>query len=175
MEQENGKIAIVPALGDFKCLFPPKGGTTNAFCQVNKSPPKRFHLRVALVYCLCHVCIATINPGRKKWLESKRETASEHRLESIFFRAMIAMLALMACAMMLPTAIGEEPENKTKPVNYGRPFEPPTRPAFIPLPPGTIEPAGWLRDWALTAKDGYTGTWMKFIPLSSRLGRPTTK
>ena len=37
-----------------------------------------------------------------------------------------------------------------KPANYARPFEPPTRPAFIPLPPGTIKPAGWLRD-------GFTG------------------
>ena len=43
------------------------------------------------------------------------------------------------------------------PVNYARPFEPPTRPAFIPLPPGAVEPAGWLRDWCLAARDGYTG------------------
>ena len=43
------------------------------------------------------------------------------------------------------------------PVNYARPFEPATRPAFIPLPPGAIEPGGWLRDWCLAAKDGYTG------------------
>jgi len=42
-------------------------------------------------------------------------------------------------------------------VNYARPFEPPTRPAFIPLPPGTVEPEGWLRDWCLSARDGYTG------------------
>ena len=42
-------------------------------------------------------------------------------------------------------------------VNYARPFEPPTRPAFMPLPPGAVEPAGWLRDWCLAAKDGYTG------------------
>ncbi len=42
-------------------------------------------------------------------------------------------------------------------VNYARPFEPLARPAFIPLPPGAIEPAGWLRDWCLTARDGYTG------------------
>ena len=41
--------------------------------------------------------------------------------------------------------------------NYGRPFEPPRRPAFIPLPPGAVEPEGWLRDWALAARDGYTG------------------
>ncbi len=43
------------------------------------------------------------------------------------------------------------------PVNYARPFEPPMRPAFIALPPGAVEPAGWLRDWCLAAKDGFTG------------------
>ncbi len=42
-------------------------------------------------------------------------------------------------------------------VNYARPFETPTRPAFIPLPPGAVEPAGWLRDWCLATRDGYTG------------------
>ncbi len=43
------------------------------------------------------------------------------------------------------------------PVNYARPFEPPTHPAFLPLPPGAIEPAGWLRDWCIAARDGFTG------------------
>ncbi|MEI2724463.1 MAG: hypothetical protein V9H26_13290 [Verrucomicrobiota bacterium] len=42
-------------------------------------------------------------------------------------------------------------------VNYARPFEPPTRPSFLPLPPGAVEPAGWLRDWCLAARDGFTG------------------
>lgn len=41
--------------------------------------------------------------------------------------------------------------------NYGRPFEPPTRPALIPLPPGAVQPAGWLRDWCQAAREGYTG------------------
>ncbi len=41
--------------------------------------------------------------------------------------------------------------------NYARPFEPPTRPAFLPLPPGAVEPQGWLRDWCLAARDGFTG------------------
>lgn len=41
--------------------------------------------------------------------------------------------------------------------NYARPFDPPTRPAFLPLPPGAVEPGGWLRDWCLAARDGYTG------------------
>ncbi len=48
-------------------------------------------------------------------------------------------------------------EDKQNNVNYARPFEPPTRPAFIALPPGAVEPEGWLRDWCLAAKDGYTG------------------
>ena len=42
-------------------------------------------------------------------------------------------------------------------VNYRRPFEPPTRPALVPLPPGAVEPAGWIRDWCLAAKEGFTG------------------
>lgn len=41
-------------------------------------------------------------------------------------------------------------------VNYGRPFESKARPAFIVLPAGAVEPQGWLRDWCLAAKDGYT-------------------
>ncbi len=41
--------------------------------------------------------------------------------------------------------------------NYARPFEPPSHPAYLPLPPGAVEPAGWLRDWCLAARDGYTG------------------
>lgn len=53
--------------------------------------------------------------------------------------------------------LAAEPAGQATAVNYGRPFEPPTRPAFIPLPPGAVEPAGWLRDWARTARDGYTG------------------
>ncbi len=35
--------------------------------------------------------------------------------------------------------------------------EPLVKPAFTPLPPGAIEPAGWLRDWALAARNGITG------------------
>ena len=29
--------------------------------------------------------------------------------------------------------------------------------AFTPLPPGAIEPRGWLRDWAVAARNGLTG------------------
>lgn len=53
-------------------------------------------------------------------------------------------------------AVGAEAEPVGRP-NYARPFAPPTRPALLPLPPGAIEPTGWLRDWCLAARDGYTG------------------
>lgn len=35
--------------------------------------------------------------------------------------------------------------------------QPLVKPAFVPLPPGAVEPAGWLRDWAEAARDGITG------------------
>ena len=43
------------------------------------------------------------------------------------------------------------------PANYARPCEPEVKPAFLPLPPGGVEPAGWLRDWAVAARQGITG------------------
>jgi uncharacterized protein len=77
---------------------------------------------------------------------------------------MVAKMRLLAAAVFaagiatsLPAATAGEPTGGAAAVNYGRPFEPPTRPALIPLPPGAIEPAGWLRDWAITARDGFTG------------------
>jgi hypothetical protein len=41
--------------------------------------------------------------------------------------------------------------------NYQRPCQPQIEPAFLPLPPGAVEPAGWLRDWAVAARQGLTG------------------
>ena len=64
------------------------------------------------------------------------------------FAALFFIAGFSADASGEKAAVGE---------NYARPFEPPTRPAFIPLPPGAVEPAGWLRDWCLAAKDGLTG------------------
>ncbi|HOM17079.1 MAG TPA: glycoside hydrolase family 127 protein [Thermoguttaceae bacterium] len=49
------------------------------------------------------------------------------------------------------------PVAKSESVNYGRPFETAARPALIALPPGAVRPEGWLRDWCLAARDGYTG------------------
>lgn len=42
-------------------------------------------------------------------------------------------------------------------INHARPYEPAVKPAFLPLAPGAIEPAGWLRDWAQAARNGITG------------------
>ena len=70
-------------------------------------------------------------------------------------KAIIAALGLLFQASGL--IHGGQMNTGMDSVNYGRPFEPPTRPAFMALPPGAVEPAGWLRDWCLTARDGYTG------------------
>lgn len=43
----------------------------------------------------------------------------------------------------------------TKP-NHARLCEPVAKPA-LPLAPGAVEPAGWLRDWAQAAREGITG------------------
>lgn len=64
------------------------------------------------------------------------------------------MQRLFLFALIAPWTIAASAKD---PVNYGRPYEPPTRPAFIALPLGAVEPAGWLRDWCLAARDGFTG------------------
>ena len=42
-------------------------------------------------------------------------------------------------------------------VNHARPFEPQIKTALLPLPPGAVEPSGWLRDWVQAARAGITG------------------
>jgi hypothetical protein len=42
-------------------------------------------------------------------------------------------------------------------VNYAQAGKPAIPPALIPLPPGAVQPAGWLRDWAVAAREGITG------------------
>jgi len=49
--------------------------------------------------------------------------------------------------------------------NYGRAAEPLARPVFLPLPPGAVEPAGWLRDWAIAAREGITGHLDEYHPV----------
>ncbi|MCR4411231.1 MAG: glycoside hydrolase family 127 protein [Thermoguttaceae bacterium] len=64
-------------------------------------------------------------------------------------------VAVLAAAWL--SAAESQQASKSQAINYGRPFETPTRPALLMLPPGAVEPAGWLRDWCLAARDGYTG------------------
>jgi len=67
----------------------------------------------------------------------------------------VALLFGMACAFK-DSARMPNSDNSGQ-ANYAPPFEPRTRPAFLSLPPGAVEPGGWLRDWCLAARDGYTG------------------
>ena len=76
---------------------------------------------------------------------------------AIFATIGINLITGAGMALAGPAEPAAEPEKGAQVANYGRPFEPPTRPAFIPLPPGQIEPQRWLRDWCLTARDGFTG------------------
>ncbi len=39
-----------------------------------------------------------------------------------------------------------------------------TAPPLEPLPPGAVEPRGWLRDWAMAARDGITGHLDEYHP-----------
>jgi hypothetical protein len=65
-----------------------------------------------------------------------------------------AIISIFVTAVLL----ADEPsESFSKRGNYARSFELATRAAYIALPPGAVEPEGWLRDWCLTAKGGYTG------------------
>ncbi len=70
--------------------------------------------------------------------------------------AFLVTLAFSFVVASFPLAGAAEAAPPAK-CNYERPFEPPTRSPLIPLPPGAVEPEGWLRDWCITAKDGYTG------------------
>jgi len=56
-----------------------------------------------------------------------------------------------------PAPSAAEAARQDPPANYARPCEPPVGTAFLPLPPGAVEPAGWLRDWAESARNGITG------------------
>ena len=70
----------------------------------------------------------------------------------VALQAVIAISTLNTCSAGSPAA-----PVSAAPANYARPFEPATRPALLPLPPGAVEPGGWLRDWCLAAQNGFTG------------------
>jgi hypothetical protein len=72
---------------------------------------------------------------------------------------LLSELSAFAAAVFATASLSAAELQTSRPeaVNYGRPFEPSTHPALIPLPPGAVEPGGWLRDWCLKARNGYTG------------------
>ena len=71
--------------------------------------------------------------------------------------AILSAVVVTGLAFAFADTAGASDPGSPGQANYARPFEPSTRPAFLPLPPGAVEPAGWLRDWCLAARDGYTG------------------
>ena len=56
-----------------------------------------------------------------------------------------------------PVQAASDPAGNHQIMNYARPCEPKVKMAFLALPPGAVEPAGWLRDWAQSAREGITG------------------
>ena len=48
-------------------------------------------------------------------------------------------------------------ETETAASSVARVAEPLVKPTLMPLAPGAVEPRGWLRDWAMAAKNGITG------------------
>ncbi len=72
-------------------------------------------------------------------------------------RIVLGISLAIALGCLISPLGAKEPESKASGAIYARPYEPPTRSAFLPLPPGCVEPQGWLRDWCLAARDGATG------------------
>lgn len=52
------------------------------------------------------------------------------------------------------TVTAAEPAPSKSP--YAASHAPATRSAYLPLPPGAVEPRGWLRDWCEQVRDGFT-------------------
>lgn len=63
------------------------------------------------------------------------------------------VLPLLLAIWLAPGGNGLTPYDHS----YSWAAEPPLATAFTPLPPGAVVPKGWLRDWALAARDGITG------------------
>ena len=67
------------------------------------------------------------------------------------------LLALLQTAPLFPATPNVSAVENVRAADYERAAEPAVKTAFLPLPPGAVEPAGWLRDWAQAARDGITG------------------
>ena len=60
--------------------------------------------------------------------------------------------ALLLTALLLTLQVALHTAHAVQPA-----AEPVVTPAFTPLPLGEVEPAGWLRDWAVTMCGGISG------------------
>ncbi len=76
---------------------------------------------------------------------------------TVFHRSTTWLLGWLAGSVAILTTVVQA-------ANYSRVCEPQIKPAFLPLPPGAVEPAGWLRDWATAARDGITGHLDEYHP-----------
>ena len=67
-------------------------------------------------------------------------------------------VVLLLAGIGLPGPLGRSGlAAEAAPSPYARPHALAVAPALLPLPPGAVEPAGWLRDWAVAAGKGITG------------------
>jgi hypothetical protein len=71
-----------------------------------------------------------------------------------FIGKFITYSVYVACAVMTAREAGVAVAEAMR--DHG-PGDFPVQQSFIPLAPGAVEPAGWLRDLALAARDGITG------------------
>jgi hypothetical protein len=67
----------------------------------------------------------------------------------------ILLTACVAAVGCIPLRAAEF--QNTQAPNHARVCEPAVKPVFLPLPIGSVQPQGWLRDWAQSAREGITG------------------
>jgi len=81
-----------------------------------------------------------------------RTTIPQRNFIALLFCVVLAGGAASLYAQAAPrqTSVGQAPP-------YARSVEPAVKLALLALPPGAVEPAGWLRDWAQAARNGITG------------------
>lgn len=81
-----------------------------------------------------------------------KTTMLQRNFITLFFCVVLAGGAASLYAQAAPrqTSVGQAPP-------YARSVEPAVKLALLALPPGAVEPAGWLRDWAQAARNGITG------------------
>jgi len=82
-------------------------------------------------------------------------------------RTLIARVATYSVYVVCAVIVANEASAAagTEAVRDRSPGELPVQAAFLPLAPGTIEPEGWLRHWAMAARDGITAPARYRLPL----------